>query len=70
MTIKKNENILRIGISSLIFMIILRLINIEWPILNFCEGIFAGVSMVTNLWFLIRYSNEKRIRNKELKLVK
>lgn len=70
MTFKKNENLLRIGISSLLLMILLRLINIEWPILDFFEGIFAGVSMVTNLCFLIRYSNEQRIRNKELKIIK
>jgi hypothetical protein len=70
MTFKKNEDLLRIGISSLLLMILLRLINIEWPILDFFEGIFAGVSMVANLCFLIRYSNEQRIRNKELKIIK
>lgn len=70
MTFKKNENLLRIGISSLLLMILLRLINIEWPILDFFEGIFAGVSMIANLCFLIRYSNEQRIRNKELKIIK
>jgi hypothetical protein len=70
MKIKKNENLLRIGIFSLLFMILLRLINIEWPILDFFEGIFAGVSMVTNLCFLIRYSKEQKIKINKMRCIK
>jgi len=65
--IKRKENLLIIGIFSLLIMIVLRIISIGLPILDFLEGMFAGISMVLNIYVLIRFGKEQRIKANKLR---
>ncbi len=56
---RRKEIMLAIGTFSLVIMVILRLINWEVPIMDFLEGLFTGLSLTTNLTYLIMYSKEK-----------
>ena len=56
---KRKESLLAIGVISLVLMLILRIINLELLIIDFFEGVFTGLSLTTNLAFLIIYSKEK-----------
>jgi len=60
----RKEIMLAIGTFSLVIMILLRLLNWEVPIMDFLEGIFTGLSLTTNLAYLIMYSNEKNKKSK------
>jgi len=55
----KKEIMLAIGTFSLIIMLILRIFNLQLPIMDFFEGVFTGLSLTTNLTYLIIYSKEK-----------
>ncbi len=55
----RKEIMLAIGTFSLVIMLILRIINLELPIMDFFEGLFTGLSLTTNLTYLIIYSKEK-----------
>jgi len=61
--VRKKENLLIIGISSLLIMMCLRIISIELPILDFLEGMFTGISIVMNISFLFRFGKEQKIKN-------
>jgi hypothetical protein len=60
---KEKETLLIIGMTSLILMILLKMFSIELPILDFLEGMFAGLSIVTNVCFLIRFGKEQKIKD-------
>ena len=62
-TIKVKENMLVLGTFSLLIMVILRIISINLPILDFLEGMFAGISVIMNICFLIRFSKEQKIKS-------
>jgi len=60
MLVKGRKHImLTIGTFSLVIMLILRIFSLEIPIIDFFEGIFTGLSLSTNLAYLIIYSKEK-----------
>jgi hypothetical protein len=60
MFVRKRKEILpAIGAISLVLMLILRIMNLDLPIIDFFEGLFTGLSLTTNLAFLIIYSKEK-----------
>ncbi|MFX1571793.1 MAG: hypothetical protein ACFFB0_03515 [Promethearchaeota archaeon] len=56
---RRKEMMLAIGMFSLVIMVVLRLINWGVPIIDFFEGLFTGLSLTTNLTYLIIYSKEK-----------
>ena len=60
MLVKRRKEIMfAIGTFSLVIMVILRLINWGVPIIDFFLGLFTGLSLTTNLAYLIIYSKEK-----------
>ena len=56
----KNRNyLLAIGSISLVISISLGRLGVEFTFLSFFEGLFMGISLATNLSYLIIYSLEK-----------
>jgi len=58
----KKENMIMIGMFSLLIAFVLGRFDSQYPIINFCEGMFTGISMIMNLSFLIRFRIEKGIK--------
>ena len=56
---KKKENMLIIGMFSLLLAFVLGRFDSQYPIIDFCEGMFTGISMTLNLSFLIKFRIEK-----------
>lgn len=62
---KKKENMLVIGMFSLLVAILLGRFGGQYVIIDFLEGLFTGISMVMNLCFLTRFGIEKRMNDKK-----
>jgi len=56
---KKKENLLMIGMFSLLIAFILGRFESQYPIIDFLEGMFTGISIVMNLSFLVRFRLER-----------
>jgi hypothetical protein len=52
-----------LGTFSLLIMVILRMISINLLILDFLEGMSAGISIIMNICFLIQFGKEQKIKN-------
>lgn len=59
--IEKKERLFLIGIVSLIISILLNLLAGDFPVLNFLEGLFTGISMATNLGYLLKLRVERNL---------
>ncbi len=62
----KKESLFIIGMFSIAIAIILGMIPGDIPLLDFLEGLFTGLSLVTNIGFLIRYRLDKNHNNEIL----
>jgi len=57
--IKNRNYLIAIGTLSLVISISLGRLVMEFAFLSFFEGLFMGISLATNLSYLILYSLEK-----------
>jgi len=64
----KKENLVIIGIFSLMVANLFKFFGGQYVVFNFLEGMFTGISLVFNLSFLFRFGVEKRINVKGGKL--
>jgi len=55
----KKENMIMIGMFSLLIAFVLGRFDSQYSIIDFCEGMFTGISMTLNLSFLIRFRIER-----------
>lgn len=62
----KKESLFTIGMFSMAIAIILGMIPGDLPLMDFLEGVFTGISLVTNIGFLIRYRLDKYHNNEIL----
>jgi len=56
---KKKEILFIIGIVSLIISILLDLLSGDFLLINFLQGLFTGISLVTNLGYLFKLRIDK-----------
>ncbi len=59
----KKEFMYIIGTSSLAISLIMSMFLPDLPLISFLEGMFLGISLATNLGFLIKYRIERNIPN-------
>lgn len=59
--VKKKENMLIIGIFSLLLGILIGRLGGKSILTNFLAGMFTGISLVMNLCFLVRFGKERRM---------
>jgi hypothetical protein len=52
------EILLIIGIFSLLIALILNLFRIQEPLIEFLNGLFIGISLTTNIGFLLKFRSE------------
>jgi len=57
--IKNNNVLLVIGMISLALALLLKRFGPELSIVDFMEGLFIGLSLTTNLFYLVRYRKQK-----------
>ena len=55
----KKENMIMIGMFSLLIAFVLGRFDSQYPIIDFFEGMFTGISITMNLSFLIKFRIEK-----------
>lgn len=61
---KKKENMLIIGMFSLLIAILIGRFGGQYILTNFLEGMFTGISLGMNLCFLVRYGKERKMIDK------
>jgi len=59
----KKEKMIMIGMFSLLIAFVLGRFENKYPIIDFLEGMFTGISMVTNISFLVRFRIEEGTHN-------
>ena len=61
---KKKENLFIIGMFSLLIALILGRFDNQYPIIDFLEGMFTGISLTMNISFLVRFRIERGMKDK------
>ncbi|MFX1289280.1 MAG: hypothetical protein ACFFFY_12060 [Promethearchaeota archaeon] len=56
---KKKEGLFIVGIISLMISILLNQFATNFLLMNFLEGVFTGISLVTNLGYLFMLRSDK-----------
>jgi hypothetical protein len=59
----KKESLFIIGMFSMTIAIILGMFPGDLPLIDFFKGVFTGISLVTNIGFLIRFRLDKNQNN-------
>ena len=62
---KKKEGMFVIGMVSLLVAILLGRFSGQFAIIDFFEGLFTGISLGMNLYFLARFGIERRMSDKK-----
>jgi len=60
---KKKDNMLMLGMFSLLIAFILGRFDSQYPLIDFFEGVFTGISVVMNFSLLFMFGKEKRMND-------
>jgi hypothetical protein len=56
----KKEGFFMIGMLSLAISVLLGRFFREYPLIDFLDGVFCGISVVMNITFLYKFGKERR----------
>jgi hypothetical protein len=65
----KKESFFIIGTCSLTLAILLDRFGGQFIFKDFFEGVFTGISLVMNIFFLVRFGRERRMRLSENQVI-